>query len=331
MERGFLVVQSALTATPSRAEDAPAPVFGRLAAYAWIVLGINVLVVLWGALVRASGSGAGCGSHWPLCNGTVVPQSPGIHTIIEFVHRVTSGLALVSVAILAVWSFRAAPRHHPVRRAALGSVFFILTEAALGAGLVLFDYVAGNASAGRAIFLSAHLVNTLLLLATISLTGWLAAGGSLPRRQSDRLTWMLAGALGGTVILGITGAIAALGDTLFPVASLAAGIRQDLSPASSFLLRLRILHPFLAAAVSVAVIACAWMASARRRDPQTRRFSTVVIVLVLAQCGAGLMNLVLLAPLWMQILHLLLADLLWIALVLLALAALARRPVPEPA
>jgi heme A synthase len=299
--------------------------------YAWIVLAINVLVVLWGAFVRASGSGAGCGSHWPLCNGVVLPQSPGLHTIIEFTHRVTSGLALLSVAGLVVWSFRALPPKHPVRLAALGSLFFIFTEAALGAGLVLFDYVAGNASAGRAVFLSAHLVNTLLLLAAISLTGWLAAGGSLPRRRWDAPAWMFTASLVGAVVLGISGAIAALGDTLFPASSLAAGIRQDLSPASSALLRLRMVHPFLAAAVGICVIAAALMASSHRSGLITRRLSSTVIVLVVAQCGAGLLNLALLAPVWMQIVHLLLADLLWIALVLLALSALARAPFSKAA
>ncbi|MEO7144073.1 MAG: COX15/CtaA family protein [Bryobacteraceae bacterium] len=306
--------------------SASAPVSARLAACAWVVLGLNLLVVLWGAFVRASGSGAGCGSHWPLCNGVVLPQAPTTHTLIEFTHRLTSGIALISVVVLVVWSFRASARRHPVRLAALGSLFFILTEAALGAGLVLFNYVTTNASGARAAFLSAHLVNTLLLLATISLTGWLASGGALPSERYDALAWTLLAALAGTIILGVTGAIAALGDTLYPAASVAAGIKQDLSSASSVLLRLRVLHPFLAIAVGIAIIAAAWLASAHCAGELTRRLSSAVIVLVVAQLAAGLLNLLLLAPVWMQIIHLLLADLLWIALVLLTLSALAPHP-----
>ena len=58
-----------------------------LTRFAWFTVFYNVLVILWGALVRASGSGAGCGNHWPLCNGQVIPVSPGWHTVIEFTHR----------------------------------------------------------------------------------------------------------------------------------------------------------------------------------------------------------------------------------------------------
>jgi len=308
---------------------APASKRAGLATYAWTVLGINVLVVLWGAFVRASGSGAGCGSHWPLCNGTVVPHSPTTQTIIEFVHRLSSGVALLSVLGLVAWSFRASPRRHPVRWTALGSLFFIFTEAALGAGLVLFDYVASNASGARAVFLSGHLVNTLLLLATISLTGWLAEGGALPVRRFDALGWMFVAALVGTLVLGISGAVAALGDTLFPASSVAAGIKQDISGASNVLLRLRVVHPFLAIAVGICIIVVALMAASRTSSALTRHLSSAVIILVVVQGGAGLLNLTLLAPVWMQIVHLLLADLLWIALVLLMLAALARAPLPE--
>ena len=46
------------------------------ARFAGAVLGYNLLVIVWGAYVRASGSGAGCGNHWPLCNGVVVPNAP---------------------------------------------------------------------------------------------------------------------------------------------------------------------------------------------------------------------------------------------------------------
>jgi heme A synthase len=292
-----------------------------LAAYTWVVLGINFIVVLWGAFVRASGSGAGCGSHWPLCNGQVVPRAPSLQTIIEFTHRLTSGAALIAILGLVVWSFRASPRKHPLRLAALCSLFFILTEAALGAGLVLFEYVAGNASGARAVYLSAHLINTMLLLAAIAFTGWLASGGALPRRQYDALGWTLSGALIGMLVLGISGAVAALGDTLYPAKSLAAGMAQDLSSASSVLLRLRVIHPFLAAAVGIGVIAAALMTSSRSTDV-ARRFSTVVVVLVVIQGAAGVLNLTLLAPIWMQLVHLLLADLLWVALLLLTLAAL---------
>src|SRR5215467_12703113 len=75
---------------------------GRVSAFAWGVLAYNVAVIAWGAFVRASGSGAGCGRHWPLCNGEVVPRPTSVATVIEATHRATSGLALVGVVGLLV-------------------------------------------------------------------------------------------------------------------------------------------------------------------------------------------------------------------------------------
>src|ERR1700732_3618630 len=95
--------------------------------FAWAVVWYNVLVILWGALVRATGSGAGCGNHWPLCSGEVVPQTPALATLIEFTHRATSGIDVVLVAVLVVWAFRAFPRRHPARRGATLSGFFLAT------------------------------------------------------------------------------------------------------------------------------------------------------------------------------------------------------------
>ena len=146
----------------------------RFARYAWSVLAFNIAVVLWGAFVRATGAGAGCGQHWPLCNGEILPRSPSLNTIIEFTHRATSGIDLVLVALLVFWAFRAFPKYHAVRQAATLSAVFLMTEALLGAALVLLEHVAGNQSSARAYSLSAHLLNTLTLLACLTLTAWWA-------------------------------------------------------------------------------------------------------------------------------------------------------------
>src|SRR3990172_3015404 len=144
----------------------------KLAKYAWGVLAYNVAVILWGAYVRATGSGAGCGQHWPLCNGAVIPRSPEIETLVEFSHRMSSGAALLLVAGLVVWAFRAYQTGHAVRRGAAFSGGLIVVEALLGAGLVLLELVDQNASVDRAIAVSLHLVNTFLLLAALTLTAW---------------------------------------------------------------------------------------------------------------------------------------------------------------
>src|ERR1035437_3788814 len=115
----------------------------NLARFAWFVVFYNVLVILWGALVRASGSGAGCGNRKPLCNGQVIPVSPGLHTIIEFAHRqIPVGSTLIVVALL-IWTFRATARVQAARWFARTSTLLLLNEAHLGALLVKLGYVTG--------------------------------------------------------------------------------------------------------------------------------------------------------------------------------------------
>lgn len=283
------------------------------------MLGWNVLVVLWGAYVRASGSGAGCGSHWPLCNGEVVPASPGIQTIIEFTHRVMSGVALAAVATLWLWTRRRFPRTNPVRRVAAASVVFLITEALLGAGLVLFKYVGTDESVGRAIYLSLHLLNTLLLLGALALTAWFSKGGFY--FGVHRWSRSVIAALPIAALVSVTGAIAALGDTLFPAETLAQGFRQDLSGAANFLVRLRVLHPALAVLAACYFIAVSIGVLRSKQFATANRLATWVIALAIVQLGAGAINLLLLAPGWMQIAHLFLADLVWISLVLLSVEA----------
>ncbi len=284
------------------------------APYAWGVLAFNVAVVLWGALVRATGSGAGCGKHWPLCNGEVTPHSPSAQTLIEFTHRATSGIDLALVAVLVMWAFRAFPRRHPVRLGAVLSAAFLMTEALIGAALVLLEHVARNASVTRAYWLSTHLINTLTLLTFLTLTAWWAAGKPAVRPRG-REAWMAGVSLAAVALLGVSGAIAALGDTLFPAASLAAGLAQDWDPSANIFLRLRGLHPLIAAGAGVWLLFYAVTSASRR--PNVQRQAWTVAACLGAQLLAGVANLLLLAPVWMQMVHLLLADMLWISLVLL--------------
>ena len=290
----------------------------RFSRVAWGVLAYNMLVVLWGAFVRATGSGAGCGNHWPLCNGAMVPRAPRIETVIEFTHRATSGLALVGVAALCLWAYRLFPRGHRARTCAALSVVFLIVEALLGAGLVLLQYVEHNASAGRAAYLSAHLVNTQILLAMLTLTAWFCCDPVA--RPWPRAPKLLVAALPVAIVVAVSGAIAALGDTLYPAASVAAGMRQEFSQTASVLLRLRAVHPVLAVVGAIILLAAA-MTAMRSTRASAVRMGVVVAALVFLQLAAGAVNIVLLAPVWMQILHLLLADLLWVALVVTTLEA----------
>jgi heme a synthase len=319
----------------------------RLARFSWAVLGYNLLVIAWGAYVRATRSGAGCGAHWPLCNGEVIPRAPSVEMLVEFSHRATSGLALIAVVALLVWTWRAVAPGHRARRAAGWSMVFMTAEAAVGAALVLFQLVADNPSMARALFMSVHLANTFLLLASLALTAWwLTPAGTeagatrIPVGQASRLrpaTAGLAGALGAkaavlarvrfacgaaaVVATGISGAVAALGDTLFPSGSLAQALGADLSPTSHVLIRLRLLHPAIAVLVALALVIMGARFGLESRGA-TRRLGFVVAGVAVAQVLVGFLNVLLLAPVWLQMVHLLVADTLWIGFVLLAASVL---------
>ncbi len=296
----------------------------RFAKYGWGVLACNLAVVLWGAYVRASGSGAGCGNHWPLCQGEVIPRDPATATLIELAHRVSSGTVLLLVIGLFFWSRRVAPRGSAVRLGAALSLVFMFGEALLGAGLVLFELVAHNDSLTRALSLGAHLLNTFLLLGSLALTAWWASGAAPPRVGERRATaWLLGIGLLGTMTVGMSGAITALGDTLFPATSLTEGLRQDTSPTAHILLRLRVLHPAAAVAVGLYLIATAAGIAVRRNEALPARLARALALLIVAQWLAGIVNIALLAPIWLQLGHLLLADTIWITLVLFAAVALA--------
>jgi heme A synthase len=251
----------------------------------------------------------------------VTQHSPSAATIIEFTHRVTSGLDLALVALLVVWAFRRFPRQHPVRLGAALSALFLVTEALIGAALVLLEHTAKNASVSRAYSLSTHLINTLTLLACLTLTAWWSTETPAPFAPRRGSVWMAGVSLASVVVLGVSGAITALGDTLFPASSLAAGLAQDLDPAANIFLRLRLFHPLIAVAVGAWLLFYAVSAASRRPDVAGRAWS--LVALLAAQIVAGIVNLLLLAPVWMQLVHLLLADLLWITLVLLCAAMLA--------
>jgi len=306
---------------------------GRFSRFAWFVLAVNLAVIVWGGFVRASGSGAGCGAHWPLCNGVVVPQDPKIETLIELGHRVTSGLALVVVVALGVWALRRHSREtadgRGIRRLAWLAILFIFGEAALGAGLVLLEYVGQNSSGARAVWMAGHLVNTFLLLAILALLAERSRGGTtseeLPvRGVAAGMTaglaprWLNLLSLTALLFTAMTGAITALGDTLFPATSLAEGLAQDLSPTAHFLIQLRVLHPLVAIGAGVLWIRLAQ--KIRYAVPAGARaglWAQWTVRFVLAQFALGLLTLALLAPVPLQLLHLLGADLVWIAGVLL--------------
>lgn len=294
-----------------------------LRGFAWAVVGYNVLVILWGALVRATGSGAGCGNHWPLCNGQVVLLSPRVDTIIEFPHRCMTGGAGFAVVGLLVWTFRRTVKGQASRVLAAVSMALLLNEALLGALLVKLGYVTTNQSVGRVVMLSVHLSNTLLLLGALTLTARLLGTGQrwgeLWRGElglrGRRAGWVILGLLA-TLEVGVSGSLAALGDTLFPAATLRGALAQDFAAGSPWLLRVRWMHP---ASAVVAAMFAVWIL---RTAAAARLEWRWVGGLLGLQFVLGVVDVLLLAPAWMQLVHLLGADLYWIALVVLSAALL---------
>ncbi len=302
----------------------------RFARFAWSLLAYDVAVAAWGGYVRASGSGAGCGSHWPLCNGEVMPRAPRVETVVELSHRVSSGAALVLTMGLLAWAVRAYPRGHLVRRGAAAAAGFMISEALIGAGLVLFALVAHDASTARGVSVTLHLVNTFLLLASTALTAFWASppvGGASAVHTADLsegpVRWAVGLPLVGTLLVAASGTVTALGDTLFPASSVAAGFGADFAPGAHVFVRLRALHPVLAVTTAAGIVFASAIIRTLRPTGRVRLLSRAAAALAVGQVLLGMLDVVTLAPVWIQLLHLVLADTVWIALVLTAASALA--------
>ena len=323
---------TALAGTPADRVDTPER--RRVRSLAWAALAINVAVILWGAVVRATGSGAGCGNHWPLCNGDVLPPDPSITTLIEFSHRLSSGVALIATAVLAFQSWRAYPSGHRVRLGAGLASATIVIESLLGAGLVLLDMVAQNRSLARGWWVGGHLVNTLALLSAFTAAAVWASGTARPRLPDQvsgrRLLVAVLLAMAMMAVTGATGAITALGDTLFPAASLAEGMAQKAMADAHPFVRMRYWHPAVAVAAALALgLACRAFAEASP-SRRGRHLADGVALACLVQLAIGALNVALLAPVWMQLVHLAMADAIWIGATWMVLECLATDPADAP-
>ncbi len=302
----------------------------RFDRFAWFVLAYNILVILWGALVRASRSGDGCGNHWPNCNGQIIPVNGAqTKTWIEFAHRImTMGDGFLILGLL-IFAIRLLPKGHPARSGAGWALFFTFIESLLGRALVKGGYVVDNASLMRAFLLSLHLINTMLLVASLVLTAWWASGRS-------RITWRGQGAMGFAIAtnlmavigLSVTGALAALGDTLFPAknyADLILAIRRHSDPNATehILQHLRSFHPYTTLGVGLWLMLVCGLCGHLRPSEHTKRWMRATVSIFLFQIACGLLNLLTLAPIPMQLIHLAVADALWISLILMSASALA--------
>ncbi len=285
--------------------------------WAWATLAFFVIVVLEGAVVRATSSGAGCGDRWPLCNGEILPHHPRLATVIEFTHRSLTGVSSAMFALLIVWTFFATQKRHPARRAVSIAGLLLLSEAVLGAVLVLKHLVERNTSALRVVMQSVHFTNTLLLLAATTVTAVLLGPAreqfaSVRSEAATRVTAILA--IAATILTGATGSLAALADTVFPSPNLQAALAADFAQNSPLLIRMRWMHPAASALTTAAVL---YLTLALWRKGR-KRLAVLLAVNIALQIVIGTADVLLLAPTWIQVLHLLSADIFWISLVALA-------------
>lgn len=288
--------------------------------YAWAFLVYLVGVIMFGAWVRITHSGAGCGDHWPTCHGEIIPIEPSIETMIEYTHRLTSGMCGIFGIALVFWAWR----KFGVGRifyAAVVTLIFIIFEGAIGAGLVLAELVEDDASVARAVVISLHLVNTLFLTGSAAFVAWWSRGGNVPSLKHPWSKWLLAAAAL-VIFTCMTGAVTALGDTLFPIApTLGDGmwskIRADLAPTEHFLVRLRVIHPFVAILTAIALFALATRARYANHSERAHKAALALMVVVGIQTVAGFVNIALAAPGWMQLSHLAIAQALWVILLVM--------------
>jgi len=284
----------------------------------------TILVILWGAWVRISHSGDGCGDTWPLCHGVLIPVAEQGKTWVEFAHRGMSGLFGFLVLGLFFASRKIFPVGHKVRFWAKLSLIFMITEALLGAKLVLFKLVGTNDSPYRTVVMALHFLNSIMLTGSIALTDDFSRGFKWVRRKASPWTFeglrpqrIFTGCLISFILIGITGAIAALANTLFPSESLSTGFVADLAADSHYLVRLRGLHPFFGLLFGGSIALTAWL-SVQLQKPEELEFKKRSLQLALI-CGTGVLfgmaTLLSMAPIWMKLVHLALAHSIWILLV----------------
>jgi heme A synthase len=295
----------------------------RFVKFAKFVLGYNLLVIAWGAFVRLSYSGAGCGSHWPLCNGELVPTIASMETAVEFAHRVSSGLVIPLTLALIVMGWRTFGWRHAATRWSVWALAFTAISATVGMLLVKFEWVGLDDSVARTVTLGAHLINTMLLLGSLTATLWFGSGRpAVTMARQGAVAWLVVVGSVAILFVGMSGAVTSLGDTIFPRDNSLQVISEGLSPTGHFLLRLRIWHPFIAIAVSLLLLVAVLVLGETCEREEVRGRGRLLLGIVAAQLALGLISVWLKAPTLLAILHLLLADAVWIVAIGLWLSAL---------
>lgn len=281
--------------------------------FAFSLLIYTILVILWGAWVRISHSGDGCGDTWPLCHGRLIPEAERGKTWVEYGHRLMSGIYGL-VVIYFWWVARKIYQPgHFARKAALATLIFTITEALLGAKLVLFKLVTTNDTPYRAFVMALHQVNSFMLTGAVALVAVAALSEAEIQKPSSAkqvyrfFPWLI-------VVIGITGAWASLSNSLFPTDNLWDGFMADFSSDSHFLIRIRGLHPLLALLGGGGLALYFWLKAQTAELAVIQKRSLQMSLLLIFGILFGIATLLLHAPVWMKIVHLALAHSIWVVL-----------------
>ena len=273
----------------------------RLSFYGLVV---SIASIIAGAIVRATGSGDGCGASWPTCNGQVIPNLQTSSELIEFSHRLISGILLIITLIIFLKSFKSNVPNLQ-KRIIQSLTFFVLLEALIGAVIVIYEWVGLNSSTPRIIAVPLHLVNTFGLLGAYTLLFHLTKNS-----KTNLSNFFDKGFKIGIILFllsGATGSIAALADVIFPSESFIIGISEDFDSNSEVLTRLRVLHPIVASLLSFYLYK-----ESNRLEREYKIRTKNIKLLVLVGIFLGVLNVVSNIILLLSILHLLIADLLWV-------------------
>ncbi len=282
----------------------------------WILVVYTVLVIIWGAWVRISHSGDGCGNHWPLCDGLYIPTAPSQKTLIEYFHRLSSGFYGIFALGLAIAAYRVFPKKSAGRQVAIATFILMVIEALLGAALVLKGLVGENATIFRLSVMTLHQMNSLLLTGSTVILALVTKPDRSP--VTIQISWKGLVTQGSNwiifMLIPATGAWAALANTLFPSKSLQEGLQKDLASDSPWILKLRIVHPILALVIGLALIYKFFKNSETTEGDLAKANLQVAGALSIAVLF-GILTLLSLSPVWMKLVHLTIAQLVWISLV----------------
>jgi len=294
---------------------------------AWIALVANVIVILQGAIVRVTGSGAGCGRHWPSCQGEIIPLNHSVETLIEFSHRSLSLIVLLLALWIAYRVFLSRKTNQGLFIFGLLSLLHITIEALLGAATVLLELTGETVSTARGLMVATHMVNSLILVGMLTLTVVYARAKTPPwplkiSKQGSLATVLLVSIIG-MLVLMFTGGIAAMGDTMFPSENLGQALRADFDPNSNILLRLRLLHPLIAISIGIYLFISLGLSRLIKPVKEVEGLARALLAVYFIQLIIGTLNLSLLAPGALQVIHLAVAVLAFSLLVTLSVYTLA--------